>query len=74
MVTGVAQRRSRFELRISPTERADLRALAEENGMSESRVVKDLVRDAIAAKRPAQVEQHGSRLFREADQSPEEAA
>ncbi len=63
-----------FQMRISPEERERLRALAAEGGVSQAAVIRDLVREAIAAKRAAQLERYGPRLFGDADESPDAAA
>ncbi len=65
--------RTRFELRIPPEERERLRALAADEGKSQSKVVRDLVREAVAARRAAQMERWGPRLFG-TEEPPDEAA
>ncbi len=62
-----------FQMRISPEERARLRALAAEGGVSQATVIRDLVREAVAAKRAQQAERWGPRLF-STETSPDEAA
>lgn len=65
-----------FQMRI-PRGEADVRdglqALADEAGKSQSAVVRDLVREAVAARRAAQMERWGPRLFGTAE-PPNEAA
>jgi len=50
-----------FQMRISPEERERLRVLAEEAGKSQAAVIRELVREAVAAKRAAQAERWGAR-------------
>jgi len=65
---------ARFEmLWPSEEERAALRALAEERRQSQAKVVRDLVREAVVARRAAQSERWGPRLFG-TEEPPNEAA
>jgi len=64
--------RTRFELRIPPEERERLRALAADEGKSQSTVVRDLVCAAVAQRRAVQAARWGPRLFG-TEASPDEA-
>lgn len=52
-----------FQMRVSDEERERLRALAAEEGKSQAKVVRDLVREAVAARRAMRMEHWGARLF-----------
>lgn len=64
---------TRFEMRIPREEREPLRALAAEDGKSQARVIRDLVREAVAARRAAQMERWSPRVFG-VQEPPNEAA
>lgn len=66
-------REKRLHLRMGSTERQALRDLAAEENRTDSELVRDLVREAIAAKRAAQREHWGPRLFGTAAGTPDEA-
>lgn len=68
------RRKEQLHVRMRPTERDALRALAAEEGRDQSTVIRDLVREAIAAKRAAQLERYGPRLFGTASEPPDAAA
>ncbi len=57
------RRKEQLHIRMRPTEREALRALAGEEGRDQSKVVRDLIREAVAARRAAQAERWSSRLF-----------
>lgn len=67
------RRKEQLHVRMRPTERDALRALAAEEGRDQSTVIRNLVREAVAAKRAAQAERWGARLFG-TEASPDEAA
>lgn len=64
--------RAQFNMRLSGESDADLRELAKVEGKPEAKVVKDLVREALAARRAAQMERWGPRLF--GPEEPSDAA
>ena len=63
--------RPRWNMRIARDDDENLRELAQAEGKPEAVVVRDLVREAIAAKRAQSVERYGSRLFG-IEESPDE--